>query len=60
MVEWRKLACKYWILLTLHDEDVADCNPELLREVIWIMRDTNGFNDMHSLWTVAHTVVTKK
>jgi len=56
IMEWRKLTCKYWILLTLHDEDVADCNAELRREVKWIMRDTNGFNDMHSLWKDAHKV----
>lgn len=56
MVEWRRLSCKYWILLTLHDEEVADCNAELRREVLYLMRDTVSFNELRRRWSLLHKV----
>ena len=56
MLKWRKLSCKYWILLTMYDEEVANCNPEIRREVNNLIRDVVAFNDILDLWKVAHKV----
>ena len=54
MLKWRRLACKYWILLSTEDEVVADCNSELRKEVFRLMKDTAAYNEMLSLWMIAH------
>ncbi len=56
MLKWRRLACKYWILLSTEDEDIADCNSALRKEVMHLMKDTYAFNEMLALWTLAHKV----
>lgn len=56
MVEWRKLSCKYWILLTMYDEEVADCDMQLRKEVNYLIRDTTAFNEMFNLWRTSHDV----
>lgn len=54
MVEWRKLSCKYWILLTIYDEVSANSDLDIRREVNYLIRDTVSFNQLLSLWKTAH------
>ena len=56
MLKWRSLSCRYWILLSTQDEDAADNSGALRREVLQLLKDTAGFNEMLALWTLANKV----
>jgi hypothetical protein len=54
LLKWRILCCKYWKIICTQSEYLADSNREILLETQSLMRDTISFNQLITLWSLAH------